>query len=605
MSLNFNQRLIVEYPSHCKVIACPGSGKTRVLAHKAEYILDNDPEARIVIATFTRESAKDIRKRITDVVGEQHASRVACGNFHALARDQLNRSGFRLNIVNKAQSKQYVRRALEKCRFENIEFKTAQAFVESKRYMPDFVPTGDDLGAVYTAYENMLQYDNVIDFSGIINLAVKWMRCGKLKPKPCEYIFIDEAQDMDCMQFAWCAEHMKAGAKCTVVGDDDQSIYRFRGAEGLSGMMRFETEFGAKTFKMVTNYRCRQEILGSAKNVIDNNTKRFSKVLEAARGPGGCVEILPCADEIQEANMVVARILSLCKDNENLYPDQYSVGINNGEWAVLARNGHNLNTLAVALSENKIPYSYKEKDEWSEEPVCFALQLLASLESGEMTGLNAALHYVGISQEALGYCEEWYDGFLETFLHYSHENHLTSLGEELSSKILNFMSTARLWESDLKKSRVNHVIESVFSWFIENLNLMSSRDGKNYIKEIKALNKASKYLIAMDGTLKRRLQLKMIGINSNHRNGNKNTGVYLGTLHSSKGLEFKYVWILKANIDVMPSTNNITRESIEEERRLFYVGMTRAQDALFISFFGQPSIFIMETGLPIIKASDD
>lgn len=598
MKLNSTQKFIVEFLKHCLVIACPGSGKTNVLAHKAEHILRLDSRMAIMIATFTRDSAADIRKRIAEVAGKDSAQRVETGTFHSLIFDQLKQAGYRFNIVNEAQTKQYIRRAMESCGLKSFDLNVAAAYIEKCKTNPDFVPANDDLGRLFSSYEKLLRMDDAIDFSGMVFKAVSLMRLGELKPIPCDYLFVDEAQDMDLMQFAWCAEHIKAGAIFTVVGDDDQSIYRFRGAGGVKGMLRFQTDFDARIIRMGTNYRCHNEILDAARKVIANNSERIEKELTADKGEGGSVEIWQCFDATQEAKLIVKKIKEACKDNENNFPEKCSVGIMNKEWAVLARNKHNLNVVAAALSENKIPYTYQEKDEWSEEPVCFALQLLSSLDSGVMAGLNSAMHFSGIDQVVLAECFNYYDDDLEMFLHESREYHLVELGHDLHSRIHKFIKAAQIWERDLKKERIEPVIKSVFSWFIDQLNLKNIQDGKSYKREIKSLTNASKKLSGMKGALKRRLQLVMIGINSD-KNGNKLPAVFLGTLHSAKGLEFKYTWIVQANHEIIPDEMSFSWESIEEERRLFYVGITRAKISLFISCTGRPSQFIDETGVKL------
>lgn len=482
-----------------------------------------------------------------------------------------------------------------------MELKTATGYIEKCKSNPDFVPANDDLGKLFLSYENLLARDNSIDFQGIIFKAVQLMRCGKLLPINSKCLFVDESQDLDSMQFSWCIEHIKAGVICTLVGDDDQSIYKFRGAEGYEGMMRFQTEFGAKIFKLGANYRSKKEILDIANRLIENNSNRIEKEIVAERGLGGSVEVWQCTDGIAEAKLAVSKIISACSNYENNFPEKYSVGVKDKEWAVLARNNYNLNLLAIALAENKIPYSFKEKDEWSEEPVCFALRLLYSVVIGDMAGLNSALHFSGIDQGVLAKCSKFYNNDFELFVHCSREVHLVEFGNEVSSKILAFSELVQTWESDLNKERASHVIQGVFTWFVGQLNEKYVRGEKSIQKEINQLNKASKKLSGMSGTLKRRLQNIMIGVNSEHKNGNQVPSVHIGTLHSAKGLEFKNVWILQVEEGVIPDVKLLTPAALEEERRLFYVGITRAKDSLYLSSTKSPSKFLSETGIEIKK----
>lgn len=597
MSLNSKQMEVVLCVSHCVALACPGSGKTTVIAYKVEYILRSDPNTKVVITSFTKASANDIRRRIIELIGEQYSNRIDTGTFHSLALNQLREAGFKGNIIRGNQVKQYVQRALESSQQENMNIDLAVEIVEKCRSNLFYVPTNDDLGRLYTSYVNLLKKSKTLDFSGILSNAVKLMRAGKLQPIACNYLFCDEAQDMDEIQHAWCVEHIKAGAIITVVGDDDQSIYKFRGALGFEGMMRFNSKYNAKLIKLGTNYRCHEEILSAAGKLIEHNANRIHKNLEAHKGKGGTIEGWQCTDAISEANLVVRKIIETCSGNHNSNPEKYSVAVKECEWAVLARNNHNLNAIAMAFIENKIPYSFKEEDEWAEAPVCFAVELLSSLVSGEMAGIESALHYSGIDQRVLAKCAEIFSHEFEIFVHYSHEGHLVELGPDLSAKILKFAKLIALLEGELKKGRVNQVIQGVFNWFIGQINSRHTQKERNYQHEVNSLKRASAKLSAMEGTLKQRLQRIMIGIKSESRNGNKIPSVYLGTLHSVKGLEFKYVWILQVDHGVIPDEKCFFREAIEEERRLLFVGMTRAEVSLYISSIARPSQFVAEAGI--------
>jgi superfamily I DNA/RNA helicase len=166
MSFNQHQQNVVECQTHALVLACPGSGKTLTLAKKAEYQLKIDVKAKVTIATFTRDSAVDIRKRIISVVGKHAAQRVDSGTFHALAMEQLKQGGYRFTIINENYAKQYIKRAMEACGFNDMELKTATEFIEQCKSNPDFVPANDDLGKLFLNYEKLLERDNCHRLSG-------------------------------------------------------------------------------------------------------------------------------------------------------------------------------------------------------------------------------------------------------------------------------------------------------------------------------------------------------------------------------------------------------------------------------------------------------
>lgn len=600
MSLSPNQRKVVSCSTHCLVIACAGSGKTTVLAHKAEHILFAQPDAKIVIATFTKDSATDIRSRIISVAGKTSARQVASGTFHRLALDQLKRAGYKFKIIQDPQVRQFIKRALEETNQLNMDIDSAISIIEKCRLNLNYEDSHDDIGRLYTSYTNLLKQNNSLDFAGIILLAVKLMRSGKLPPKPCQFIFCDEAQDMDELQLAWCAEHIKVGAICTVVGDDDQSIYRFRNSLGYEGMMRFYEEFGAVQIILDANYRSREEILNAAGKVISNNSIRMIKNLESQRGPGGKVELWHCYNAINEANLIVRKLIEDCSSNYNPFPDKFKVGVRDGQWAILARNNHNLNILAMKLVAEGIPHSYKEKSLWAEQPVCFALGLLSSLVSGDRAGCEAALYFSGVKQDVLKRCFEIYGEDFAEFTYCAHEKDLTEFDKVVVDELIKFSHVVQSWERELLKERVNLVIISVFDWFINQLNLRELREGKNKHKsDIKSLADACKIFSGIDGPLKKRLQRVMINISGDKKNENKIPGVFLGTIHSSKGLEFENIWSLQMDHEVIPNLKELSVEAIEEERRLFFVMMTRAKNALYISCTQYPSGFLAETGVQL------
>lgn len=598
MSLNANQQEAVSYAGHSLVTACPGSGKTRVISFKAEYILNTYPNANVVIVTFTSDSSEDIQDRLNKVAEKDWKYRLRCGTFHKLALDQLRQAGIERKIIHRPQVKQYVKRAMEQCAMPNIDLHTAIEFMERSQSDPDFEPADDDLGRIFKKYSSLLEQNHEIDFSGILYTAVRLMRRGELRPMPCNHLFCDEAQDIDAIQFSWCLEHIKAGAIITAVGDDDQSIYRFRRALGFGGMMRLHEEFNARIIVLDTNYRSRAEILNAAGELIQKNSNRITKRVVSHRGPGGTVEAWQCFGSANEANLIAQKIIESCATNEIINPERYSIGVKAREWAVLARNKHNLNHIAMALVANGIPHTCKTKSLWTEEPICFAVGLLFALVSETRAGFEAAMFHLGINQLVMTKIVETYGESLMDFVHHESEDELNGFGEEIKEKLVDFKTVVRGWSKDLKKQRVTPVILNVFNWFINHLNFKVERPDKRKAKsEIKLLRYACKLLSQMDGTLERRLQRVMT--KNNGKNGNSIPGVFLGTLHSSKGLEYTTVWIAHADEGVLPDLKDVTKESLEEETRISYVGMTRAEDALFISCTSKPSRFIAEAGIKL------
>lgn len=639
MELSTSQHQAVVCLKNCLVVACPGSGKTRVLIEKCKHIFSVHPAARILIVTFTSDSAKEIRKRVLDDkdgVGRQFEKQVASGTFHSLALSQIKlQTGFNGTIIGQGQMEQYIERALAECKLFDFTLDEAVSVIESCKATPGYMPTNDNHGRLYQAYADLTERNNVIDFTDMLSRAVRMMSENEIEPKGCDYIMIDEAQDLDELQYAWAREHIRdrefprkrEGSIFTVVGDDDQSIYKFRRALGYAGMMRFKDEFDAELITMDINYRCHSEILGSASKLIINNETRVDKRLEAARGAGGDASAYLFSSPSDETEAVVKMIRQECADNPIPPPYKYSLqqkdktvvemeyvfltGVQHDEWAILARNNHNLRMIASELKANGIPCRFNGTDIWGDRPVCLAIALLEAIVSKKKAGFDAALHFAGISDSTL---KEMHVEFGENFLTLFKGNHnLSRYGKGAEAIISGFREQIINGEKAISKNkehRTNNAIRGVFNWFINNLPPSSTeKNSKGKNDNSHALNKRKlesgrDILCRMKGDHSLTERIKRVTSKPEPPDKESKFGaVFLGTLHSSKGLEFKNVWLLSMSEGVIPDLKEYSPETHDEERRLFYVGMTRAKNTLTISAINNPSSFITETKIELLDGT--
>jgi superfamily I DNA/RNA helicase len=302
-----------------------------------------------------------------------------------------------------------------------------------------------------------------------------------------------------------------------------------------------------------------------------------------------------------ETNFVIGKILEACEFNPNSNPIEHLVGVAEGEWAVLARNNNNLSEIAMAMVAYGIPHIYKGKSLWDESPVCLAIGLLSSLVSGSKAGFDAALYFSGMDDKILTRLhKDFGDDFAQMF--YGRSN-FDIYEKGTADNLKKFSDKVPQWGKALAKGRVGNVVRGAFDWFIDHLD--NSKDDKKskstYHTDLKRLSSAKTIMANMTGDLASRIRRVM----SKPETTNKRA-VFLGTLHSSKGLEFKNVWLVQMDKDVMPSSKeDLTQEIQDEERRLFYVGMTRAKDALYISCTNEPSIYIEETGIKLVSLFDE
>lgn len=610
MDLSQKQRQVVDCTSHCLVFAGPGSGKTKVLVDKATHILRSDPGRRIVVVTFTQEAASGIRRRILDRVTQREAPRIASGTFHSFALNQLKQAGINRTIIGPGQMRHYVDRAIAESRID-IPLEDAISVIETIKTTPDYEPSNDPIGKLFVAYDNLTKRNNVMDFSDMLSLTVRMMRYEGLPPKNCNDLFVDEQQDMDEMQYAWCAEHIRAGSIFTGIGDDDQSIYKFRRALGYGGMMKLQEDIGAEIIKLDINYRSNIEIVDSALSLIAANTNRMDKRILSNRGPGGSVRAFITESAENETALICEEIIKTAtpveKNGEIIYE------VKTDEWAVLARNNYNLQSLSMAMDAAGIAHSAPFTSLWEKEPICTAVAMLSSLVpkrvdesesiSYQKAGYDAALHYAGIDEDTLkGLHEKFGDDFAGMLIGTQDFSSYPKGTREILEK---FSSQCKNWQKETRKDRANNPVNGVFNWFIDYFP-----QGKKgtFDPNYQRLLMAKKIMLRMEGSLQARLN-RLTGQNRK-RPEDKEKGkekdnqgkVRLITIHSSKGLEFDNVWMMALDEKTIPSDTELsplTEESLEEERRLFYVGMTRAKNRLFMSSTEFPSMFLKETGVEL------
>ena len=287
IQLNPEQQEVVDHDGHSLVVACPGSGKTRVIVVKIGHILSRSPKSRVCAVTFTRDAANELKKRLIDDIGSEVVNkRTRVGTFHSLAIRQLRACGQIGKVASPAEQQIFVQRALASCEAD-ITYEEAVQTIETVKSSRGPVPEEDS--PLYQAYAALLKRAQVEDLYDVLKKSLTLMQQGVVPPYPVEYMLVDEFQDTDEIQLAWVLEHVKAGTRVTVVGDDDQSVYSFRRALGYQGMDRFRTATGATLIALGTNYRCRSEILSAAETLICHNQERIAKTLRAARGEGGKV----------------------------------------------------------------------------------------------------------------------------------------------------------------------------------------------------------------------------------------------------------------------------------------------------------------------------
>lgn len=590
--LNREQRDVVLHRSHCLAIACPGSGKTKTLATKAAYLLDGGE--KVAAVTFTRDAAIELRERIIKIAKPGCKPRLLVGTFHSMdmfmAFPKKNgdygrailadmKSPFKKpwNIVKEGVRRGYIVRALREAELK-LSFEEATAIIEHLKSNPTALDIEDSHRAMVESYIRLMSESDHIDFQDIILNTNAALSNKTLDTLHVDHLMIDEYQDTDKAQLEWTRHHGKAGVPITAVGDDDQSIYAFRNALGYSGMDQFAREFNAMRVLLGTNYRCRAEILAASETLIQRNTERIDKVLYAHKGSGGSVSHEAFKSENEEIDAV-------CVDAENAIVD-------NCTFAVIARTNRQLIGVEGAMITRGIPFvktDGKSIFDYSEIQVTAAA--LRTTINPKPNDVDMLLGWAGMSDDDA-------KGIRRAF-----GNNIV-IGSP----------------KDFKNLKVSEKGVDIWRSFaaVQTVNALNVANGKPALAVVGMLEWLSNHLVKPNSPVMLDVAMKMfkpptgtsladhLAYLRNQELKNRDSAkanadeepqnrILLTTAHSSKGLEFDRVWIVGMNTGVFPSE----KSSIEEERRLMFVAMTRAREALFISSLSEikPSLFLYDCGL--------
>ncbi|MFP3647075.1 ATP-dependent helicase [Paraburkholderia sp. SIMBA_054] len=547
--LNPPQREVAQLRQNCVAIACPGAGKTKTIATKAALLLQENA-SMVGAVTFSKDAAIELRERILAVAGKAVKKRLIAGTFHSLAYKQLQRPGSRpLDIASDGDRLGLLIRVMQDLGMDGKAEDVIPTIEKIKTNFGQCDSKSAD-GQLYHAYQEALARNGKIDFQDMLRLAVEGMQNGTILPYPFTYLLVDEFQDTDPLQYRWIELHAKAGSIVTVVGDDDQSIYAFREALGYRGMESFIKEFDAKPVVLGSNYRCRSEILAAADRVIRNNVDRISKVLRAEKGPGGSVLASRHADEYVEATSAVEALAPLLAKGKSC--------------AILARTNRILDPLeAVCRSHGVKYYRASGASVLSRPEGALMCNLLEIVERVKETGLDAVLAHMGLSAEQLRSLH----ASMGAELIQKPRAELVELGlpEEVATNYREFMKRLAEWRGLCDRKFYSLVLEGVNEWMLKYARKETA---------IRTIQATYDVLTRLTGKLADRLQFL-------RQNNNEPTpgALILTTMHSSKGLEWDHVWIARSEESVVPDA----KSTEPEERRLFYVAMTRARETLMIS----------------------
>jgi ATP-dependent DNA helicase Rep len=592
------------------VLAGAGSGKTSVITRKIAYLIQQcGIRAQYIVAvTFTNKAAREMKERVSSLLRGGEGRGLTVSTFHNLGlniiRKEYAKLGYKpgFSIFDEGDIKSLLTDIMQK------EYAGDDGVDEIKGYIGswknDLVvpeealanarnPKEQTAAIVYTHYQRTLKAYNAVDFDDLIMQPVKLFQnhpevLEKWRNKV-RYMLVDEYQDTNASQYLLVKLLVQERAHFTVVGDDDQSIYAWRGARP-ENLMQLKDDFPSlKVVMLEQNYRSTSRILKCANVLIANNPHAFEKQLWSEMGHGDLIRVIRCRNEEAEAERVAMEILTLHLKTDRPYSD----------FAILYRGNYQAKLIELKLQHHQIPYrlsggtSFFARQEVKDLMSYF--RLLVNPDDD-----NAFLRVINVPRREIG------STTLEKLGNYATERKVSmytacdemGLGEHLDSRFTDRLSRFKRYMDNLRQQCAqNDPIAALRS-------MVMDIDYETWVRQQTSSDKAADFRMgnvwflidALKNTLEKdeegemtieeaiaKLVLRDM-LERQQEDEEGADGVQMMTLHASKGLEFPYVFILGMEEEIIPHRSSIEADTIEEERRLAYVGITRARQNLAMTF---------------------
>ena len=606
------------------MLAGAGSGKTRVITEKIAYMITQAgyKPHHIAAITFTNKAAKEMQERVSARLGREQTRGLTVCTFHSLGmrilREEAQHIGYKKNfsILDASDSARIISELLGSSGREAV-FKAQHQISLWKNNLqtPEaaFQAADDEwskqVAQVYAAYQTTLEHYQAVDFDDLIRLPTLLLQQNsdvRLKwQQRLQYLLIDECQDTNACQYALMRALVGLEGRFTAVGDDDQSIYAWRGAN-MENLRRLQEDYPQiKIIKLEQNYRSTARILKVANQVIANNPKLFPKTLWSQLGEGEVVRVVACQSETHEAEFVAQQIAR----NKLIY------GANFADFAILYRGNHQARLFEDALRAARIPYqisggqSFYDKAEIKD--VLSYLRLLVNPDDDPAFLRAATTPKRGIGDTTLGKLNDYAKQHeCSLFQAAQSMDALAALNAKNREAVQQFVYLMQDYQARAAADDAGEVVQALLQEIGYEAYLTGAEEGGK-AAEIRWKNvqdlagwlakkgeEGEKNLIELTQTIA--LMTLLEG-----RDDGEIDAVKMSTLHASKGLEYPFVYLVGCEEGLFPHADSVEAGALEEERRLMYVGITRAKQQLTLTHcikrkrqgtfvFPEPSRFIDE-----------
>ncbi len=632
------------------VIAGAGSGKTRVLTYKIAYLLSQGVSpASIVALTFTNKAAREMRKRIGELVGFQTSRYLWMGTFHSIfsriLRNEAHLIGYTkdFSIYDSSDSKSLIKSIIKEMGLDDKTYKpgnihgrisfaknnlfTAQAYFENPDFLKadqhDRVPRTNEIFALYA---NRCKQANAMDFDDLLlQTNILFRNHPDVLRKYQEifgFILVDEYQDTNFAQYLIIKKLAEGHERICVVGDDAQSIYSFRGAN-IDNILKFQQTYrNAQLFKLEQNYRSTKNIVNAANSLIDKNSEQIRKTIFSEKEEGNLIQVSGVITDFEEAFNVANKIVEMREEDNHSYQD----------FAVLYRTNSQSRVMEEALRKQNIPYkiygglSFYQRKEIKDVIAYFRLVANNNDEEALKRIINYPARGIGgVTLEKLTATAQLHGVSVWTVLQDMLGYNL-NVNAGTANKLAGFRDMIDVFTQQVSTLDAYELASSIVKASGVLADAMNDRSAEslsrvdNVQELLKAIHEFSENRRREEGveltTLPEFLSEVSLLTDQDTDKDDSANKVTLMTVHAAKGLEFKTVFIVGMEEQLFPSPYAESPRELEEERRLFYVAITRAEENCYISYsksrfrngqtnFANPSRFLKDIDESYLEYNTD